>query len=198
MTNEDKLFDIYLNELIEWNKKFNLTSVDDPSEIKVRHFEDSLSVLKAIELKDEAVLDIGPGAGFPGIPLKIVRPGIKLTMIEATRKKVEFLEHIIRELKLDNTRVIWGRAEVLGKEAKFKGRYDVVVGRAVAKLPLFVGYGMPFLKMGGILAAMKQENVEDEIDCSREVMRKNGSKLKGVIKVKVGDLTRSIVLIEKT
>ena len=112
----DKLFNLYLQELIEWNKKFNLTAVTDPAEIRVRHFEDSLSVLEAIDLSDQRVVDIGPGAGFPGLPLKIVRPGIKLTLVEATRKKIEFLRHLVEVLNLADVEIIWGRAEEVQKK----------------------------------------------------------------------------------
>ena len=97
MAREEDRFDLYRKELIEWNRKFNLTSVADPEEIKTRHFDDSLSVLEAIDLKEQSVVDVGAGAGFPGIPLKIVSPGIKLTLIDSTQKKIKFLEHIIKD-----------------------------------------------------------------------------------------------------
>ncbi|HTY12673.1 MAG TPA: 16S rRNA (guanine(527)-N(7))-methyltransferase RsmG [Candidatus Omnitrophota bacterium] len=197
MTNEEKLFEVYLHELIEWNNKFNLTSVTDPEEIKVRHFEDSLSVLQAIDLKDESVADVGAGAGFPGIPLKIVRPGIRLTLIEATRKKVDFLKHLIKKLGLD-VEVVWGRAEELAKDAKYKGKFDVVVSRAVAKLPDLAGYCIPLLKKGGVFAAMKQDDVVKELEQAKEKLDGLSAKVKAVKKATVGGIVRSIVLIEKS
>jgi len=197
MTNEEKLFEVYLHELIEWNNKFNLTSVTDPEEITLRHFEDSLSVLQAIDLKDESVADVGAGAGFPGIPLKIVRPGIRLTLIEATRKKVDFLKHLIKKLGLD-VEVVWGRAEELAKDAKYKGKFDVVVSRAVAKLPDLAGYCIPLLKKGGVFAAMKQDDVVKELEQAKEKLDGLSAKVKAVKKATVGGIVRSIVLIEKS
>ncbi len=196
-SNEDKLFDIYLRELTEWNKKFNLTSVDDPAQIKVRHFEDSLSILQAIDLTNQYVADVGAGAGFPGIPLKIVRPDLTLVLIEATRKKVDFLNHVIGALKLEKTVAVWGRAEQLNREEKYKEKFDVVVSRAVSKLPELCGYCIPFLKKGGIFAAMKQEQVEEELSLAKDRLIKLSAAVKMIKKVTVGGIIRSIVLIEK-
>ena len=193
---EDK-FDIYLNELIEWNKKFNLTSVTDPEEIRIRHFEDSLSVLQAIDLKNQKVVDVGAGAGFPGIPLKIVCPGIKLTLIEATRKKVDFLNHIIKILKLDNTEAIWGRAEDLGKDSKYYGKYHVALARAVAKLPDLIKYCLPLLRPNGIFIAMKQDEVEEEVNEAKKALEKFYGTIKEIKKVEVGGVRRSLVIFEK-
>lgn len=182
----DKLFNLYLKELLEWNEKFNLTSVTDPEEIKVRHFEDSLSILQAIELVDQKVVDIGAGAGFPGIPLKIVCPHIQLTLIEATRKKVEFLKHLISVLDLKDTEAVWGRAEEL---TQYFGKFDVAVARAVAKLPKLVKYCLPYLRPGGILVAQKQDQVEAEAAALKVKCR--------IIKVTVGGIKRSLVVIDK-
>jgi len=193
----EEKFDIYLNELIEWNKKFNLTSVTDPEEIRVRHFEDSLSVLQAIDLENEKVVDVGAGAGFPGIPLKIVRPGIKLTLIEATRKKVDFLNHIIKLLQLDNTEAVWGRAEVVSKDSKYYGKYNVALARAVAKLPDLAKYCLPLLRPGGLFIAMKQADVEQEIKEAKKELEKYYGSIKEIKKVEVGGVKRTLVVIEK-
>jgi len=190
----DKLFNIYLNELLEWNKRFNLTAVTDPEEIRIRHFEDSLTVLQAIDLAEQSVVDVGAGAGFPGIPLKIVRPGIKLTLIEATRKKAEFLKHLINVLGLTGVEVLWGRAEEL---ANYHGKYEVAVSRAVAKFPLLVKYCLPLLKIGGIFVALKQDAVEAEVAEANRNIEKLGGRLKEIKKVRVGELARSLVIIEK-
>ena len=175
----DKLFNLYLTELLDWNKKFNLTSITDPGEIKVKHFEDSLSILEAIDLKNEKVLDIGTGAGFPGIPLKIERPDIKLTLIESTKKKTEFLKHIVKILDLKDIEIIWGRAG----EVKL-GRFDVVVARAVAKLPKLAPIALSYLKPGGLLIAQKGPEVEDyagEIKEIKKIELSNGHKRSLVI-----------------
>lgn len=182
----DKLFNLYLKELLEWNQKFNLTAITDPEEMKVRHFEDSLSILQAIELSDQKVVDIGAGAGFPGIPLKIVRPQIKLTLIEATRKKVDFLRHLIAVLDLKDTEAVWGRAEEL---TNYFGNFDVAVARAVAKLPTLVKYCLPYLKPGGVLVAQKQDQVEEEAAALKVKYR--------ILKVTVGGVKRSLVVIDK-
>lgn len=182
----DKLFDLYLQELLEWNKKFNLTAVTDPEEIKVRHFEDSLSVLEAIDLSHQSVLDIGPGAGFPGIPLKIVRPNIKLTLLESTRKKTEFLKHLVGVLGLKEVEVVWGRAG----EWKTPRKYEVIVARAVGKLPELVKISLPYLWPGGVLIAMKQADLGDELKNIKVP-------IKDIKKVKVGGIERSLVVIEK-
>jgi 16S rRNA (guanine527-N7)-methyltransferase len=190
-------FNLYSRELIEWNKKFNLTAVDGPQEIKTRHFLDSLSILDAIKLTDEKVLDIGSGAGFPGIPLKLVCPGIKLTLIEATRKKVEFLEHIVKLLDIKGVNIIWGRAEQLSKEQGLKGGFDVVVARAVAKLNVLIPYSLPFLSPKGIFVAMKQENVLPEIEEAKKELIKYQAKLNEVKVVEVGGVKRSLVIFSR-
>ena len=196
MTN-DKLFEVYLNELLEWNKKFNLTAIKDPEQIKVRHFEDSLSILQAVELKNQKVIDIGTGAGFPGIPLKIIKPGIKLTLIDATRKKTEFLRHIVEILKLSDVEIVWGRAEEVSKKHEYFEKYDVVLARAVAKLDELIPYCAPFLKSGGIFIAQKQDDVADEIKNAKNALKKYSCRILDIKKVAVGDATRSLVIIQK-
>lgn len=180
--NKTEKFESYIKELIAWNEKFNLTSITDPEEIRIKHFEDSLSVLQAIDLKNEKVLDIGTGAGFPGIPLKIARPDIKLTLMDSTKKKTEFLKHIIKALDLSDVKVVWGRAgEVL------LGHFDVVVARAVAKLPKLVPIALTYLKPGGLLIAQKGPEVEEYSGKIKEIKKielSNGHK-------------RSLVIIKK-
>lgn len=190
----DKLFNLYLKELVEWNKKINLTAIDDPEEIKVRHFEDSLSLLQVIDLTDQRVVDIGAGAGFPGIPLKIIRPKIKLTLIEATRKKVDFLKHLIAVLDLKDTEAVWGRAEEL---VNYFGSFDVALARAVAKLPILVKYCLPYLKSGGVFLAQKQDEVEEELAKAQGVITKLNGKVHEVKKLTVGGIKRSVVVIDK-
>ncbi|NQU17170.1 MAG: 16S rRNA (guanine(527)-N(7))-methyltransferase RsmG [Candidatus Saganbacteria bacterium] len=187
--NEEKLFNIYLTELLEWNKKCNLTSITDPKEIEVKHFEDSLSILKAVELQNQSVVDIGSGAGFPGIPLKIARPNIKLTLIEATRKKTEFLKHLIEVLNLQDVKVIWGRAEKRNPK-----NIDIVVARAVAKLPKLVIIALPYLKKGGLFIAQKGPIVED----AKNEIREAGGRLKEIKQIELSNgHKRSLVIIEK-
>jgi 16S rRNA (guanine527-N7)-methyltransferase len=200
MTNEGirNLFNIYLNELLEWNLKFNLTAITDPEEIRLKHFEDSLSLLQTIQLSDQSVIDIGAGAGFPGVPLKIVCPGIKLTLVEATRKKVEFLNHLVSALDLKAVEVLWGRAEALVKDRRES--FDIAVSRAVARLNVLCEYCLPFVKVGGRFIAYKEVKVEAEAGEAEPAIKKLGGILKEIKKVKLpnSDIVRSLVLVEKT
>jgi len=185
------VFDIYLKELLEWNEKFNLTSITDPEEIRKKHFEDSLLLLQTIQLTNESVVDVGAGAGFPGIPLKIACPEIKLTLLEATKKKVEFLKHIIQVLELVNTEAIWARAEDFARE--HREEFDLAVSRAVAKLNVLCEYCLPFVKIGGLFVAYKEEKVEEEAKQAEKAIEILGGKLK---EIKILPF-RSLVIIEK-
>jgi 16S rRNA (guanine527-N7)-methyltransferase len=197
MNRESRVFEIYLKELLEWNKKFNLTSITDPEEIKIKHFEDSLSILPSLHLKDQSVIDVGTGAGFPGIPLKIVCPEIRLTLLEATRKKVEFLKHIVSILNLQEVEIIWGRAEeiIKGKRESF----DLALSRAVAKLNVLCELCLPFVKINGMFIAFKEEKIEEEIKEAKAALETLGGRLKEVKKIKLpnSEIIRSLVVIEK-
>ena len=198
MTNEGKLFEIYLKELLLWNTRFNLTAITDPEEIRIKHFEDSLSLLQTIQLTNQSLIDIGAGAGFPGIPLKIVCPDIKLTLVEATRKKVEFLQHIVSLLGLKDVDVIWGRAEDIAKEKK--GSFDIAVARAVAKLNILSGWCLPFVKAGGLFIAYKGDKVEAEVKQAEKAIKYLRGTVKEIKKVLLPDseIVHSLVLIKKT
>lgn len=185
-------FEKYIAELIAWNQKFNLTAITDPKEIRRKHFEDSLLLLQVLPLKSESVIDIGSGAGFPGLPLKIVCPGIKLTLLEATRKKTEFLKHLVELLELKDVEIIWGRAEEQARPI-----YDLAVARAVAKMDVLAGYCLPFVKRGGFFIAYKQDQVEAEVKAAEKTIKKLGGKLKEIKKVPLGEMVRSLVMIEK-
>jgi 16S rRNA (guanine527-N7)-methyltransferase len=184
-------FDNYLKELLEWNEKFNLTAITDPDEIRRKHFEDSLLLLQVIKLTNESVIDVGAGAGFPGIPLKIVCPDIHLTLIDSTRKKVDFMNHVISTLGLKDTAAVWARAEEYAGDHREK--FDVAVSRATAKLNVLCGYCLPFLKSGGMMAAYKGEKIEEEIKSAEPALRKWGGEFKAVKRFPM----RSLVIIEK-
>jgi 16S rRNA (guanine527-N7)-methyltransferase len=187
------VFDTYLTELVEWNKKFNLTAITDPEEIKLKHFADSLSLLEVHDLKNETVLDVGAGAGFPGIPLKIERPGIKLTLLEATRKKTEFLKHLVNVLGLKDVAVIWGRSE------NYQGQFDLVVARAVAKLDKLVKDCFHLVRPGGLFVAYKGENVEAEVAAAEKTIKKLGGRIKEIKKVQLpgSNIIRLLVMVGK-
>jgi 16S rRNA (guanine527-N7)-methyltransferase len=198
MTNEDALlFEKYLGELLEWNKKFNLTAITDPTQIRIKHFEDSLSLLQVIPLTNQSLIDVGAGAGFPGIPLKLACPEIRLTLLEATRKKAEFLKHIVSILALKETEVIWGRAEDIAKDRRES--YDLAVARAVAPLNVLCEYCLPLVRVGGLFIAYKEEKVEEELEEAEPAIEILGGALKEIKKVKLpnSDIVRSLVVIKK-
>lgn len=189
-------FETYISELLEWNKKFNLTSITDPEEIKVKHFEDSLSLLPAVKLTNQSIIDVGAGAGFPGIPLKIVSPAIKLTLLEATRKKVDFLNHLVKIFDLMDVEIIWKRAEDFARQKR--EFFDLAVSRAVADLNLLSEYCLPFVKVGGLFIAYKGEKVEEEVSRAENAINLLGGKLKEIQKIKLSDGTlHSLVIIKK-
>ena len=190
-------FDLYLQELITWNQKYNLTAITDPEEIKSKHFADSLALQQVFKLTDQTVVDVGAGAGFPGIPLKIACPDIKLTLIEATRKKVEFLKHIVEKLNLQAVEVIWGRAEEIAREKREV--FDLAVSRAVAEMRVLCEYGLPLVSVGGMFVAYKEEKVEAEVKAAENAIQRLGGKLKVIHKLKLPntEIIRSLVLIDK-
>lgn len=176
-------FQKYLDLLLEWNEKFNLTAITKPEEIWVKHFLDSLTILEALPSNAKKIIDIGSGAGFPGLPIAIVRPDLDITLLEATGKKVKFLEVVIKELGLKNVKAVKGRAE------EAKGSYDAVLARAVALLPALWDYAYPLLKPHGVLIAQKKSGGSKEID--QKFLPK-------VIPINIPSLpNRELVVIEK-
>ncbi len=154
--------DLYLRELLKWNQKMNLTAIRSEREIIRKHFLDSLSVYPHLP-EVSNLLDIGSGAGFPGIPLKIVRPSLKLTLIDSVQKKTDFQRHIIRTLGLEGCQVIHGRIQDKEILERLKGQYDGVISRAFSKLSIFLPIGSLLLKQGGKLIAMKGRRLDDEL-----------------------------------
>ncbi len=187
----DKLFNLYLSELVEWNKKFNLTAITDPDEIEKKHFEDSLLLLSVLKLADQSVVDVGAGAGFPGLPLKLACPGLKLTLVEATKKKVAFLDHMIQLLGLTDCTAVWARAEDYA--AEHREVFDLALARAVAPLNTLCEYCLPLVRVGGLFVAYKEVAVEPEIAAARRALERLGGRLSEVKKFP----QRSLVLIEK-
>lgn len=183
----------YQEMLIETNKKFNLTSIDDPKEIKIKHFEDSLTIKNYIN-KGMKVLDIGSGAGFPGIPLRIEKD-FNLTLIDSVNKKVNFMNEVIEELGLDNTRAIHVRAEDFAKD--HREEFDLVISRAVANLSTLLEYGLPFLKVGGIFIAMKGPKAEEEIEEAQNALKILGGEFINIDTIDLHGNTRKNILIKK-
>ena len=155
-------FLLYRQELLEWNTRFNLTAITDPEEVLFKHFLDSLSLLLVYDKPQTRLLDIGAGAGFPGLPLKFVRPDWHVTLLEATGKKVTFLQHIIETLQLENIVAVQGRAEELARKSEYRGAFDVVTARAVASLPVLLEYAAPFCHVGGKIILFKKGDKQEE------------------------------------
>ena len=148
-------FNTYLSELKAWNENVNLTAIKEDEDIISKHFFDSLSVLRAIPENTATLADIGSGAGFPGLPIKIARPDLKVTLIESVGKKADFLKHIIQILKLNDTEVVQARVEEIGRDPNLREQFDVVTARAVATLSTLCEYALPLLRVGGVFIAQK-------------------------------------------
>ena len=193
-------FQLYENTLLEWNSRFNLTAIRDPQEMRTKHFLDSLSCLLAIrDTHMERVIDVGTGAGFPGLPLKIMCPKIRLTLVESVGKKAEFCRQVIETLQLDGVRVIQERAEVLGQSREHRERYDWALGRAVALMPVLAEYLLPLVKVGGRMLAMKGESGPAEAHSAEQSMRLLGGHLLQLIPVTLPGVAedRYLVVIDK-
>jgi 16S rRNA (guanine527-N7)-methyltransferase len=193
-------FELYYKELIDWNRRVNLTAIVDYEEVQVKHFLDSLTaVLAGRVLNGLKAIDIGTGAGLPGIPLKIILPGLRLTLLEATAKKVRFLEHLADTLALDSIEIINARAEEIAYDARYRGRFDLVLCRAVAALPALVELGLPFAAIGGRLVAWKKGDIRGEVEKSRKAVAVLGGAFGRMVAVDIGGLRddRCLVVIEK-
>jgi 16S rRNA (guanine527-N7)-methyltransferase len=194
-------FELYYRQLIAWNESVNLTSITDYEEVQVKHFLDSLSCLQVLTpvAPQTRCIDIGAGAGFPGLPLKIVRPQMWLTLLEATGKKVLFLEHIVGKLGVQEVEIIKGRAEELARQPAHREGYKVALARAVAQLPVLLEYALPLLATGGIFVAQKGAEIEDEVEAARSAMKILGGRLKEVKAVHLPGLEapRHLVVVTK-
>lgn len=199
-TPQREAFDLYERELLEWNEKFNLTAIRKAEEIRSKHFLDSLTCLQGFNNpKPMRLIDIGTGAGFPGIPLKIAYPHLRLTLVESVGKKAEFCRHMVEVLKLDRVEVVQARAEDLGQITGHREVYDVAVARAVASLPVLIEYLIPLVKVGGRVIAQKGEAAMAEVHASEHALRLLGGRIfqvKPVVLPGVAD-DRFLVIIDK-
>ncbi len=201
-------FEVYYHLLIDWNRRFNLTTVTDYREVQIKHFLDSLSVVKALgnDGKTTAILagsptviDVGSGAGFPGLPLKIAFPDLRLTLLEATGKKVDFLQAVIEGLGLAGTTALNGRAEEVAHEPEHREQYDLVVARALASMATLAELTLPFLRVGGRLVAQKGENPAEELAAAAGALATLGGDPGRIQTVRVPYLeaARHLVLVNK-
>lgn len=194
-------FELYYQQLVTWNRRLSLTTITEYEEVQVKHFLDSLSCLQVLTSvpRRARCIDVGAGAGFPGLPLKIVRPETKLTLLEATRKKVRFLEHVVSALGLGDVEIVRARAEELGHHSGHREGYDVGLARAVARLPVLLEYVLPLLLMGGIFVAQKGVEVADELESAAPAMNVLGGRIKEVKTVQLPQLEgiRHLIVVEK-
>ncbi|MDQ3014742.1 MAG: 16S rRNA (guanine(527)-N(7))-methyltransferase RsmG [bacterium] len=196
-------FSGYFEALVSWNESVNLTGITEKDEVVTKHFLDSLTIVPYLPKLPFSMIDIGTGAGFPGIPVRIVVPESTVTLLEAVGKKVNFLEHIIKTLELENITAHQGRAEDFGHDPKFRGQFDIVTGRAVAHLSVLAEYALPFLKVGGRLIAQKMDTItgeegKNEITDTDKALAELGGRVKGIVAVTAEGLkNRNIIIIEK-
>lgn len=188
----------YMNLLLEWNEKINLTAIIDPNEVILKHFIDSLTINKYIK-ENSTLADVGTGAGFPGIPLKILRPDLKITLVDSLNKRINFLNEVINKLNLVNIETVHSRIEDFGKDKKYRESFDFVTARAVANLAVLSEYLLPIAKVGGQCVCMKGSSVEEELSNGKNAIKVLGGKIKNIDEFVLpdSDMSRNVIIIDK-
>ncbi len=195
-----KAFDVYAAELSAWNQRFNLTAITDPDEVRIKHFLDSLTCLLAMGRSPAGrIVDIGTGAGFPGLPLKILCPRLSLTLIESVEKKADFCHHMVDVLGLSRVEVLHARAETVAHLPAHRASYDWAVARAVAALPVLLEYLLPFLRVGGAAVAQKGDTAPAEVASADEALQLLGGAVERLIPVELPQVVekRYLVVVSK-
>ena len=192
-------FQLYYEELVQWNERVNLTAIKDYEEVQTRHFLDSLTVALFLDDIPCPVLDLGTGAGFPGIPVRILLPNIRLSLLESTAKKAAFLNHLVDRLGLEGVEVVTGRAEELAHDASYREAFAVVLSRGVARLDTLAELALPFCLCGGRLVAQKKGDIDAEVDAASPVIDILGGRLREVRWLSLEELDgeRALVVIDK-
>jgi 16S rRNA (guanine527-N7)-methyltransferase len=192
------LFEAYYNELIDWNRRMNLTAIVDYDEVQIKHFLDSLTVSLAFSKMPSSVLDVGTGAGLPGIALKILYPDIELTLIDSTQKKAVFLNHLVAVLGLKGVEVLTGRAEELAHDLRYREHFDAALARGVAKLASLTELTLPFCAVGGAFIAMKNWPPDGEVEEAERSFNVLGGRLRQIVRIGLWGLEdRSLVVVDK-
>lgn len=188
----------YMKLLLDWNEKINLTAITEPKEVITKHFVDSLSIVRHINENDR-ILDIGTGAGFPGIPIKIVLEKNEITLLDSLNKRINFLNEVIEKLDLKNIQAVHGRAEEFNKIDENRENYDIIVSRAVAKLNVLLEYMLPFVKLNGRCLCMKSADIDEELKEAENAIKILGGEIEKIdeIILKNTDIKRKIIVIKK-
>lgn len=199
---EDQIsaFNKYYELLYEWNKKINLTAITEPKDVAIKHMVDSLSCFKADLFKENtSLIDVGTGAGFPGLPLKIFCPSLKLTLLDSLNKRVKFLQLVVDELELKDVEVIHARSEEAARNKKYREKFDLATARAVARLPIICEYCLPFVKEGGTFIALKGRQYEEEATQAQKAIKVLGGEISDIMPVKLPEIDdkRAVIYIKK-
>ena len=188
----------YMNLLIEWNEKINLTAITDPEEIILKHFIDSITILKDIP-DNSKIVDVGTGAGFPGIPLSIMNPTLKITLVDSLNKRLIFLQEVVNKLQLKNIEIVHARAEEFGQNKKYRENFDIATSRAVANLATLSEYLIPLVKVGGKVISMKAAEAQDEINDAKKAIEVLGGTIEKIDEFNLpqSDIGRTVIIIRK-
>ncbi len=193
-------FEKYKDLLLEWNKNINLTAIEDEKEVYIKHFMDSLSCLKGNYIKDgDSIIDVGTGAGFPGIPLRVCLDNLNLTLLDSLNKRINFLKEVCTSLHLNNVIFVHGRAEDCGQNINYREKYDIATARAVANLPVLMEYCVPFIKVGGYFICLKGPALKEELNEAKKAMAVLGVEFVDKIDVLLPytDIKHNIVIFKK-